>query len=57
MPRGSSDRAALIEKVRALNPKGKTPITAAIKKVFGEARAVEEAVTVVEIVEFEAAVD
>lgn len=47
VPYGSTDRAQLTATIDALNPKGKTPITATLQKVFGELKGREDATTVV----------
>ena len=47
VPYGSTDRAALTATIDALNPKGKTPITRTLEKVFGELKAREDATTVI----------
>ena len=47
VPYGSTDRAALAAKIDALDPKGKTPITATLSQVFGDLRNREDATTVV----------
>lgn len=41
------DRDAMIERIEALNPKGKTPITAAVKQAIDQLRQVEESASVV----------
>jgi Ca-activated chloride channel homolog len=41
------DKAALNEKIEALNPKGKTPITDSVLTAFESVRATEDAVTVI----------
>jgi Ca-activated chloride channel homolog len=41
------DKAALNEKIEALNPKGKTPITDSVLMAFESVRATEDAVTVI----------
>ncbi len=44
---GPIDKAVLNEKIEALNPKGKTPITDSVLKAFESVRATEDAVTVI----------
>ncbi len=44
---GPIDKEALNEKIEALNPKGKTPITDSVLKAFESVRATEDAVTVI----------
>jgi len=44
---GPVDKAALNERIEALNPKGKTPITDSVLKAFESVRATEDAVTVI----------
>lgn len=47
VPYGSTDRAALAAQIAALNPKGMTPITATLEKVFADLRQREGATTVI----------
>ncbi|WP_075996126.1 vWA domain-containing protein [Salaquimonas pukyongi] len=47
IPVGKVERARYMEKINALNPKGKTPITAAVRKAAEELRFTEEKATVI----------
>ena len=47
IPVGQVNRAAYMEKINALNPKGKTPITATVRKAAEELRFTEEKATVI----------
>lgn len=44
---GPLDRKALTSRIQALNPKGKTPITEAVKQAVAELRAIEEPASIV----------
>ncbi len=44
---GSVDKAALMEKVNGLNPKGKTPITASVRQAADELKFTEDKATVI----------
>ncbi|MDZ7840417.1 MAG: vWA domain-containing protein [Gammaproteobacteria bacterium] len=44
---GPLDRQALVERIQGLSPKGKTPITDAVKQAVEELRRIEEAASVV----------
>ncbi len=46
-PVGSVDKAGLMAKVNALNPKGKTPITASVRQAADELKYTEEKATVI----------
>jgi len=47
VPFGSTDRNAILRKIDGINPKGMTPITATLTKVFTELREREAATTVI----------
>lgn len=47
IPVGKVNRAAYMEKINALNPKGKTPITATVRKAAEELHFTEEKATVI----------
>ena len=47
VPVGKVNRASYMEKINALNPKGKTPITATVRKAAEELRFTEEKATVI----------
>jgi len=46
-PVGKSDKAALIEQIQSIQPKGKTPITGSLKLAAEQLKSAEEATTVV----------